>query len=105
MKLPGKVDSIAQQSMEANGSLRYVVVVGILLLAASVSLNVFLAYKVQNLTSIRSALIGSRIRDRILILRTVEQPISVNPLDGHQEVISYQGPEQSTVLIIFTPPS
>src|SRR5260370_15545641 len=104
MKLPGKVDSIAQQSMEANGSLRYVVVAGILLWAASVSLNVFLAYKVQNLTSIQSALIGSRIRERILKPGTVVQPISVKRLDGQQEVISYQGAEQSTVLYIFTPP-
>lgn len=77
---------------------------GIVLLLSSVSLNVFLAYRIHNLTNVQSALIATRIAERLLRPGTIMQPITAKRLNGKQEVISYRNTSRATVLYIFTPP-
>jgi peroxiredoxin len=72
----------------------------LLLLAVSVTVNVLLAHKVRSLTYHRSA----RLDDRLLKIGTSMAPLAVKRLDGQEDVISYQGTNQPTVLYIFTPP-
>jgi len=71
-----------------------------LALVVSVVLNVVLAHKVRSLTYARSA----KIAELQLKIGTAVPPITAKRLGGHQETISYQGTNQSTVLYIFTPP-
>ena len=63
-------------------------------------LNVLLAHKVRSLTHARSAI----ITEHQLKIGTIVQPIKAKRLGGAQEVISYQGTKQPTVLYVFTPP-
>jgi hypothetical protein len=69
-------------------------------LAVSVTLNVLLAHRVRSLTYARSASMSAYQ----LKVGTAVPPIAVKRLGGQQEVISYQGVNQSTVLYVFTPP-
>jgi peroxiredoxin len=79
---------------------RFVVTTGILLLVASVTLNVLLARKVQESNLIASA----RIADRLLRTGTIVPSIVAKRLDGQQELISYEKTNEPTVLYVFTPP-
>jgi hypothetical protein len=69
-------------------------------LAVSVTVNVLLAHRVRSLTYARSATMA----EYQLKVGTAVPPIAVKRLGGQQEVISYQGLNQSTVLYVFTPP-
>src|SRR6266404_2299158 len=69
-------------------------------LVVSVTLNVLLAHKVRSLSSAQLA----RFADRLLKVGTTVPPIAAKRLDGQPEMISYQSPDQPTVLYIFTPP-
>src|SRR5262245_41976532 len=69
-------------------------------LAVSVVMNVLLAHRVRTLTYAVSA----RIAEHQLKIGTTMPPITGKRLDGQQEVISYLGTNQPTVLYIFTPP-
>jgi peroxiredoxin len=79
---------------------RYIVATGIMLLMISVSLNVFLARKVRSFARVQSI----RASDLLVKVGTTVPPIAVKRLNGEQDVISYQGTNQPTVLYIFTPP-
>src|SRR5713226_5027526 len=72
----------------------------LIMLMASLTLNVLLAHRVRSVTDVRSA----RISDRLLKVGATVPPIAAKSLDGQLGVISYQGSEQSTVLYMFTPP-
>jgi len=72
----------------------------ILLLLASVSLNVFLAHKVWSFTQFESI----KASGRMARVGTSVPPITANLLGGQHEVISYHDTKQATVLYIFTPP-
>ena len=72
----------------------------ILLLVASVALNVILARRVQSFTHSQSV----KASEMLLKVGILVPPITAKRLDGQQEVISYQGTNQPTVLYIFTPP-
>ena len=80
-------------------SRRIVSMVTFVALVASLALNVLLAHKVRSLTNAQSA----RIADRLLTVGAVVPPITVTRLGGQQEVVSYQGSNEATVLYIFTP--
>ncbi len=69
-------------------------------LLVSVTLNVLLAHRVRSLTYARSA----SMAEYQLKVGTAVPPVAVKRLGGQQEVISYQGVKQSTVLYVFTPP-
>lgn len=69
-------------------------------LVVSVSLNVLLAHRVRSLTAARSATFA----ERLLKAGAAVPPIQAMRLGGQQEVISYGGTNQTTVLYIFTPP-
>jgi peroxiredoxin len=69
-------------------------------LVVSVILNVVLTHRVRSLTYSRSA----RAADYQLKVGTTVPPIAANRLGGQQEVISFLGASQSTVLYVFTPP-
>ncbi len=79
---------------------RYMVTVGIVLLVASVSLNVFFARRVWFFNHSQSL----RVSERLLKVGKAVAPITAKRLGGQQEVISYEGANQGTVLYIFTPP-
>jgi peroxiredoxin len=79
---------------------RYVAMAGILLMLASVSLNVVLARRLWLFTHLQSI----RAAERLLKVGTTVPPIAAKRLDGQLAVISYQSTEQATVLYIFTPP-
>jgi peroxiredoxin len=70
------------------------------LLLLSVSLNVVLARRLWSVAHLQSI----RATERLLKVGTAVPPIAVKGLDGQQEVISYQGTNQPTVLYVFTPP-
>jgi peroxiredoxin len=70
------------------------------LLVVSVSLNVLLSRRIRRFEAIESR----KLAGRLLKVGTTVPPIAVKRLDGHQEVISFQGAVQPTVLYIFTPP-
>jgi peroxiredoxin len=78
----------------------YVVTAGILLLLASVSLNMVLAHRLWSFTHLQS--IGAS--ERLLKVGTTVPSITAKGVDGRQQVISYQGTPQPTVLYVFTPP-
>jgi peroxiredoxin len=69
-------------------------------LALSVTLNVFLAQRVQRINQAQSA----RIAERLLNVGTFVPQITAKRLSGQREVISYPGVRQMTVLYVFTPP-
>ena len=69
-------------------------------LAVSVGLNVLLAHRIRSLTFARSA----KVAEHQLMVGAIVPPIAAKRLDGQQEVISYQGANQPTVLYVFTPP-
>jgi hypothetical protein len=69
-------------------------------LAVSVTLNVLLAHRVRSMTYARSA----SMAEYQLKVGIAVPPIAVKQLDGQQELITYQGENQSTVLYVFTPP-
>ena len=76
-------------------------IAAILLLVASVTLNVVLAGRVWSFTHLQSI----KGAERLLKVGTTVPPIAAKRLDGQRpEVISYQGAGQATVLYIFTPP-
>jgi peroxiredoxin len=77
----------------------YVLAAGILLLVASVSLNVVLARKVQSFRHIQSSISA----ERLVKVGTAVPSIPAKRLDGQPAVISFQGTTQPTVLYIFTP--
>src|SRR6266566_5918159 len=79
---------------------RYVVMIGTLLLLASVSLNVALARRVWSFTHLQS----DRAAERLLKVGTIVPPIAGRLLNGQEQVISYLGTNQPTVLYVFTPP-
>jgi len=84
----------------ASGLRRYVVTAEIVLLLASVSLNVVLARRLWFFTHFQSI----KASERLLKVGTTLPPIVAKRLGGQQEIISYQGASQATVLYIFTPP-
>ncbi len=75
------------------------VIVIIAALVLSAMLNILLAQRIRTLTHARE--IG--MNERVLKVGTYVQPISVKGLAGQQELISYQGASQPTVLYVFTP--
>jgi peroxiredoxin len=77
-----------------------VVTVGVLLLIASVTLNVLLAYRLHSFTQDQSV----KLSARLLTVGTTVPPIIGKQVDGRQARISYQATNQSTVLYVFTPP-
>jgi len=91
---------VSRRASEDRRPGRYVVTTGILLLVASVSVNVVLARRVWFFTHLQS----NRAAERLIKVGTTVPPIAAKRLDGQPSVISYQGAEQSTVLYIFTPP-
>jgi peroxiredoxin len=86
--------------VEVGSAGRYAITSGILLLLASVSLNVVLARRVWFFTHLQS----NRAAERLLKVGTTVPPIAAKRVDGQLGVISYEGAERSTVLYIFTPP-
>lgn len=103
MCAPRAINGLVQESRDATEVTRprhYFVTAGIVLLLASVSLNVVLARKVWSFTHFQSI----KAVERMLRVGTTVPPIAAKRLDGQPEVISYHGTEQSTVLYIFTPP-
>ena len=99
----GTINSRGQESRdgtEGSGPGRHVVATGILLLLASVSLNIVLARRVWSFTHLQS----SKASERLLKAGTTVAPLTAKRLDGQQEVISYQSISEPTVLYIFTPP-
>src|SRR5580704_456792 len=83
-----------------NRAPRREVVVITVALVLSVALNVVLGHKVRSLNHEQSA----RFADRVLKIGAVVPPIVAKRLDGQQDLISYQGTSELTVLYIFTPP-
>ncbi len=79
---------------------RHLLTVGILLLAASVTLNVVLARRVYSFTQFQAL----NVSKRQLTIGTTVPPIVAKRFGGQQEVISYEGVGQPTVLYVFTPP-
>src|SRR6266480_5398132 len=73
---------------------------GLVLLVASVALNVVLARKLESYSKAQSIVASSRL----LKIGANVPPITAKRLDGQREVISYQGANEPTVLYIFTPP-
>jgi peroxiredoxin len=72
-----------------------------LALMVSVTLNVLLGHRLQTLNRARSA----RRAELLLKIGTTVPPILAKRLGApHEEVISYQGVNQPTVLYVFTPP-
>jgi peroxiredoxin len=69
-------------------------------LVLSVAMNVLLGHRVRSVTEAQRARVG----ERLLKIGTSVPPIGAKRLDGQQEVVSYQGTIQTTVLYIFTPP-
>src|SRR6266849_3868446 len=78
----------------------YSVAAGMVLLLASLSLNVILAHRVWSFTHLQS----NRVAERLLKVGTTVPAIRAIRLDGQPGVISYQSAEESTVLYVFTPP-
>jgi peroxiredoxin len=80
--------------------LRIAITASTVALIVSVVLNVALAHKV------RSLIYGQSVRtaDYKLQVGTSVPPIAAKRSDGQQELISYQGAIEPTVLYIFTPP-
>lgn len=68
-------------------------------LVVSVTVNVLLAYRVENLTYSRSA----RVADYQLKIDAIVPSITAKRLGGHQEMVSYESSDRPTVLYIFTP--
>lgn len=85
---------------EVTGLGHYAVTIGILLLLASVSLNVVLASKLRAFRQFQS----DKTAERLLKVGVTVPPIAAKLLSGEQQVISYLGTNQPTVLYIFTPP-
>lgn len=103
MGTTGAINSTAEESrggIEASQPGRFALMAGILLLLASISLNIVLAHRVWSFTHLQS----NRAAERLLKVGTAVPPIAAKRLDGQPGVISYQGAGQSTVLYIFTPP-
>jgi peroxiredoxin len=69
-------------------------------LMVSVTLNVLLAHKVRSLNTVQS----TRMAERLLKVGAAVPPITAKRVDGQQEIISYEGTNQPTILYIFTPP-
>jgi peroxiredoxin len=67
-------------------------------LCLSVALNVLLAHKVRDLRDSRRQMV-----DRLLKVGTIVPSITAKRVDGQEEVISYEGTNEPTVLYIFTP--
>src|SRR5260370_2788339 len=78
----------------------HIALAGLLLLSSSVALNVVLARKVRSFQQFQS----SKAADRLLKVGTIVPPIAGRLLNGQQQVISYVGTNQPTVLYVFTPP-
>lgn len=78
---------------------RYALKFAILILLASVSLNVFLARKVRSFGHLAS--LGPP--RPVLKVGTAVPPIMVTGLDGRRELISYQATNEPTVLHVLTP--
>ena len=103
MDTSGATKSVTHESRartESGEAGRYVLGVGILLLLASVSLNVVLARRVWLFTHLQSY----RATERLLKVGTIVPPITAKRLGGEKEAISYEGTNQPTVLYVFTPP-
>lgn len=83
----------------ALGASRFVVLL-YLFSAASVSLNVSLAYKLRSLAKLEAA----KIADQLLKVGSTVPEFTAQRLGGLKEVISYQNTAQPTVLYVFTPP-
>lgn len=79
------------------GRLTSIVIVA---LTVSVALNVVLAHRLKTLTRGRSV----RSAELTVQIGLTVPPIAAKRLGGKEEVISYQGTNQPTVLYIFTPP-
>jgi peroxiredoxin len=79
---------------------RWVLPAVILVLVASVALNVLLAQKVRSLSDSRLA----KNSEYQLKIGMSVPAITASRLGGEREVISYQGTSQPTVLYVFTPP-
>jgi peroxiredoxin len=95
-----RTDMEARDRRKVIESGRVVVAAGIVLLVASVSLNVILAQRVWSFTHLQSI----KAAERLLKVGATVPAIAAKRLNGQPGVISYQGTEQSTVLYIFTPP-
>jgi peroxiredoxin len=78
----------------------HVVTVGMLLLLASVSLNVILASKVHSFRHVQS----TKAAERLVKIGSIAPPIVAKRWDGQREIISYKSTNEPTVLYIFTPP-
>lgn len=94
-----KKSKVGERERRKAGSLAILTAVTVGLVG-SVTLNVLLAHRVRKLTYARSA----SITEHQLKAGTMVPPITANRLNGHQEVISYLGSSQPTVLYVFTPP-
>src|SRR5262245_38495236 len=89
-------DSTVKPARDAG---RHAVTAGILLLVASVSLNVFLAGKVYFSRQLQLA----KASERLLNVGTAVPPIAAKSLSGQQEMLSYQASKTPTVLYVITP--
>lgn len=69
------------------------------MLVISVTLNVLLARKVRQFTSVQSAALA----ERLLKVGTPVPPITAKRLGGGSETISYSASDRPTVLYVFTP--
>jgi len=98
-------DELSSYVYESNGGAQIsrpglTAATGMLLLLASVSLNVVLARKVQSFRHFQAA----KRSEGLLTVGATVPAIVAKRLDGHQEAISYQDTKEPTVLYIFTPP-
>jgi peroxiredoxin len=78
----------------------HIAAVGLLLLCSSVALNLVLARRVRSFQQFQS----TKAADRRLQVGAIVPPIAARLLNGQQQVISYVGTNQPTVLYVFTPP-
>jgi hypothetical protein len=88
-----------ERGIQPTSPMPSLVVASILLLVASLALNVVLARKVQSFRQDQAI----RASERLLKVGATVPPILAKRLGGQLEMISYQG-AQPTVLYVFTPP-
>lgn len=97
-KLPREHISTQSSDAKQSGS-RFHVVALMVMLVVSVALNVMLALKIRELTSMQSALRA----EHGLEVGTAVPPITARRLDGQSETITYADSARPTVLYVFTP--
>jgi peroxiredoxin len=93
------LEATKDELKSSRSSSRGVLILVIVALVVSVTVNVLLAHKVRSLTNAREV----RIAERLLAVGTKVPPIAAKGLDGQEETISYGQANQTTVLYIFTP--